>query len=102
MKRIEVSLSAMARMQWTLSMLAIVACLFSVGSIHSHDSGLHSLDSACISCDLEDLSSHGATVAASPASTENISFIEPAVSMAEVHITAVDKAAPIRAPPFSS
>ena len=105
MKRIEVSLngvSAMTRMQWILSMLAIVACLFSVGSVHSHDNGLHALDSACISCDLEDLSSHGAAVTGSSTSTENLALIEPAVSMATVHILAAHKSAPIRAPPIFS
>jgi len=82
--------------------LAIVACLYSVGSVHSHEAGLHSLDSACISCDLEDVSSHGATFADASTSTENLAFIEPAASLAVVHVTASKNSAPIRAPPTHS
>jgi len=105
MKRSDINIfgtNAMARLQWTLSMLAIVACLFSVASVHSHESGLHALDSACISCDLEDVTSHGATVISASATTENLSSIEPAASLAFVHITAVKNSTPIRAPPTHS
>jgi len=92
-------LNAMQRMQWMLSVLAIVACLYSVDSVHSHEAGLHSLDSACISCDLEDGSSHGATFADASTSTENLAFIEPAASLAVVHVAAAKNRTHIRATP---
>lgn len=105
MKRSEVSLhgvKAMRRMQWMLSMLAIVACLLSVASVHSHDSGLHALDSACISCDLEDVTSHGAAVSALPTKALDLSDIEPAVSQQSITVEATRSTAPIRAPPIHS
>jgi len=105
MKRSDINIfgtNAMARLQWTLSMLAIVACLFSVASVHSHESGLHALDSACISCDLEDVTSHGATVIAASATTENLSSIQPVAIQASGFTAVANSAASIRAPPLFS
>jgi len=105
MKRSEVSLhgvNAMRRMQWMFSMLAIVACLLSVGSLHSHDSGLHALDSACISCDLEDVTSHGAAVSALPTKSLDLSDIVSVGSQQSITVAATRSTTPIRAPPIYS
>jgi hypothetical protein len=95
-------LNTMCRMQWMLSMLAIIGCLWSVAGIHSHDDGLHALESACISCDLEDITSHGAAAAAMQCSKSNISHNEPVVSPAAFIIAVRSATAPIRAPPSYS
>jgi len=95
-------LNAVSRMQWMVSMLAIVGCLWSAGTVHNHDGGLYALDSVCISCDLEDLVAHGAAVTTTVAITSSLSHIEPAVSAAAYHVTAARAAASIRAPPFFS
>ena len=92
----------MRRMQWMLSMLAVAICLYSVADIHSHDDGLHALDSACISCDLEDVTSHGAAVSAVPTRSLDLSDIEPAVSQQLITVESRRSATPIRAPPISS
>lgn len=92
----------MRRMQWMLSMLAVAICLYSVASIHSHDDGLYALDSACISCDLENVTSHSAAVSVVPARLSDLSDIEPAVSQVSLTIAATRSAAPIRAPPIYS
>jgi len=95
-------LNSLRRMQWTLSMLAFVGCLWSVASIHSHEAGLHALDSACISCDLEDIVSHGAVVdvVASPLSA--LTSIEPIASQSALFIAAARASDFIRAPPVFS
>jgi len=94
--------SVIPRMQWMLSMLAIIACLYSVGSVHSHEDGLHALDNVCISCDLEDVSSHGAACSDASTSKENLALIEPAASLAVGQITAAKNSTPIRASPALS
>jgi len=99
MKWTGANLNAMRRMQWMLSMLAVVACLWSVGSVHSHDAGLHSQDSACISCDLEDVTSHGTLFSSYSVATENLVLIKATDFWSERHVTAVKNSAPIRAPP---
>ncbi len=95
-------LNTMRRMQWMLSMLAVVACLWSVASIHSHDDGLHALDSACISCDLEDAVTHGAAVAIALCVAPNLSHTEPVASQPVLHIAVARASALIRAPPVFS
>jgi len=95
-------LSTMRRMQWTLSMLAIVGCLWSVASIHSHDDGLYALDSVCISCDLEDIASHGAVTAIVLRLRSKLSHIQPAVSQAARYIAVARASDSIRAPPVFS
>ncbi|NWF37417.1 hypothetical protein F3F93_11775 [Mariprofundus sp. KV] len=101
----EVSLhgvNLMRRMQWMLSMLAIAVCLFSVGSLHSHESGLHALESACVSCDLEDVTSHSAAVSVAPTQSLDLSDITSAVSKQSITVAATRSATPIRAPPIYS
>jgi hypothetical protein len=95
-------LNTMRRMQWMLSMLAIVGCLWSVANVHSHDDGLHVLESACISCDLEDIASHGAAVTIALRSTPNLSYIEPVASQTALYVAVARVSAPIRAPPVFS
>ena len=95
-------LSIMRRMQWMLSILAVVACLWSVASIHSHDDGMYALESACISCDLEDIASHGAAVIVALRSTPNLSHIEPTASQAALHVAVARVTDSIRAPPAFS
>jgi hypothetical protein len=92
----------MHRVQWMLSMLAIVGCLWSVASIHSHDDGLHALESGCISCDFEDVVSHGTVVAIAQRSTSNLSQIKPVASQSALNVAAKATTAPIRAPPIIS
>ena len=41
-------------------MLAMLGCLLAASQLHAHEAGLHDVDHACISCDLEDIVSHGA------------------------------------------
>jgi len=94
------SLNTLRRMQWMLSMLAVVACLWSVASIHSHDDGLHALDSACISCDFEDVASHGVAVALCV--PPSLSHIEPVAFQPALHVAVARTSAPIRAPPVFS
>lgn len=90
------------RTQWMLSMLAVAICLYSVASIHSHDDGLYALDSVCISCDLEDVTSHSAAVSVVPARSSDLSAIEPAAFQQPAAVVATRSAAPIRAPPIYS
>ncbi|NWF38882.1 hypothetical protein F3F96_07005 [Mariprofundus sp. NF] len=94
--------NTMRRMQWMLSMLAIVVCLFSVGSLHSHESGLHVLDSACISCDLENVTSHGAAISAVPTKSLDLSDVAAVVSQQSITVATTRSSAPIRAPPIYS
>jgi len=96
------AMNSMHRLQWFFAMLAIAGCLFSVATIHSHDDGLHALESHCISCDLEDVTSHGAVVTLLQAVAPTSSHIEPLVLKAAVVIAARPAGAPIRAPPFYS
>ena len=95
-------LNSLRRVQWMLSMLAIVVCLWSVATLHSHDAGLHALDSACISCDLEDITSHGATVTVAVAAAPGLSYIEQVIPPVTAYLAAARIAAPIRAPPVFS
>ena len=95
-------LHAMRRLQWICSMLAVVGCLYSVASIHNHDDGLHALDSACISCDLEDVASHGAATSLVFAATANLAHIEPGISQAAAYVAVMRISAFIRAPPVYS
>lgn len=83
-------------------MLAIASCLFSAAAIHSHDDGLHALDSHCISCDLEDVTSHGAAITAVQIAASNLSQIVPAAFQAAQFIAVGSPATAIRAPPFYS
>lgn len=46
--------------QLVLSTLAILMCLYSVGSIHQHEKGYYNLQSECVICDVESLLAHGA------------------------------------------
>ncbi|WP_072659551.1 hypothetical protein [Mariprofundus micogutta] len=104
MKRIEAGLSFnwMHRMPWGLSMLALVACLWSAGSIHSHEAGLHSAESACISCDLEDISTHGAALSVSAAVTEPPFMLEPVAFQPSMFIVKTGSSLLVRAPPSIS
>ena len=43
-----------------LGLLAISGVLLAASQLHVHETGLHDIDHACISCDLKDLVSHGA------------------------------------------
>ncbi len=95
-------LSSVRRMQWMFSMLAIVGCIWSVATVHSHDDGLHALDSACISCDLEDIVSHGAVAVAILRPASNLTHIQPAASQAIGYIAVARVSNSIRAPPVFS
>lgn len=95
-------LNTMRRMQWMFSMLAIVGCLWSVASIHSHNDGLHALDSACISCDLEDVASHGKAVTVAFSLISNLSHIEPDAFQTALYAAATRLSGTIRAPPVFS
>ncbi len=90
------------RMQWMLSMVALLLCLWSVASVHSHESGLHTLGDSCISCNLEDVTAHGSGITLVVQPNPNLSFIEPTRSFAALRAAAARAAAPIRAPPLFS
>ncbi|RLL52233.1 hypothetical protein D8Y20_07455 [Mariprofundus sp. EBB-1] len=96
------SLSAMRRLQWICSMLAVVGCLYAVASIHSHDDGLHALGGSCISCSLEDVAAHGAAPSVVFDATANLSHIDSAISQAAAYVAVASISALIRAPPFFS
>jgi len=105
MKRVAANiraLNSMHRMQWLFAVLAIAGCLFSASAVHSHEDGLHALGSHCISCDLEDVTSHGATTAVRQATIPNLAQIEPAAFQRTFFIAVRSSAASIRAPPFYS
>jgi len=38
----------------------MLSCLIAASQLHAHEAGLHDVEHACISCDLEDIVSHGA------------------------------------------
>jgi len=38
----------------------MLGCLLAATQLHAHETGLHDIDHGCISCDLEDVLSHGA------------------------------------------
>ncbi|MFC1536701.1 hypothetical protein ACFL19_00440 [Pseudomonadota bacterium] len=52
------------RVKLLLSTIAMLGCLMAASQLHAHESGLHDIDHACISCDLEDVVSHGAVTSA--------------------------------------
>lgn len=99
MKWSALNLKVKGRMQWMLSMLAVVACLFSIASIHHHESGFHALDDACISCDLEDVSSHGVVLSIVSRETGGLSCIMPDQFRSSLLIASVSNPDSIRAPP---
>ena len=83
-------------------MLAIVGCLYSIASIHHHDDGIHALDNACISCDLEDITTHGGSVSAALQHATDLSHVVPTVSQSSITVALTRSATPIRAPPLYS
>ena len=58
-KRTLLELSLVNKFKLLLSMVALLGCLLAASQLHAHEAGLHDIDHICLSCDLEDVASHG-------------------------------------------
>lgn len=83
-------------------MLALIGCLLAAASsLHAHEQGLYDIDHACISCDLEDMSAHGALPAAAAVAAPQV--LSARTESVCTHIATADPVRlPIRAPPLNS
>ncbi len=43
----------------------MLGCLLAASQLHAHEFGLHTLNHTCISCDIDDITAHGAAPASS-------------------------------------
>lgn len=89
------------QLQWMLSALAIVVCLYSTSIVHYHETGFHAAETDCISCNLEEVTAHGSILSKSPAHPSH--FVEAAhKALVEISFAkAVDIVFEARAPPLS-
>jgi len=94
-------LELIGKFKLLLGMLAMLGCLLAATQLHAHEAGLHDIDHACISCDLEDVLSHGAVPAllfslnAQPAESVITAYITHAYTVSQSFSS-------IRAPPLHS
>lgn len=84
-----------------LNMLAMLGCLLAASQLHAHETGLHDVDHACISCDVEDIAAHGAAPTAFFLFQQQLLTTEVFVCLSSlpVQVTAFGT---IRAPPYFS
>jgi len=67
--------------------------------LHAHETGLHDIDHACISCDLEDVFSHGA-IPSSPFSLKTQPVESKTAAYTTYTYTISQSFSSIRAPPL--
>lgn len=84
-----------------LGMLAMFGCLLAASQLHAHESGIHDQNHTCISCDIDDITAHGAAPANSLLLQKKaIEGVELRYAISVSYQLAVHSA--IRAPPYSS
>ncbi|MDT8376284.1 MAG: hypothetical protein RQ867_06020 [Mariprofundaceae bacterium] len=84
-----------------LNMLAMLGCLLAASQLHAHETGLHDVDHACISCDLEDITAHGVAPTATFALADRTSDVEVCSYTACASVPHLSFTS-IRAPPLLS
>jgi len=89
------------QLQWLLSALAIVVCLYSTSSVHYHEAGFHAAGTGCISCNLEELTAHGSILSKTPSHPSHFEEI-PHIALARISFAkAINVVFKARAPPLS-
>jgi len=54
------------KLKFVLSIVALLGCLMAAAEVHAHETGLHDVEHTCLSCDFEDVVSHGVAVSFTP------------------------------------
>ena len=89
-------------LQLFLSSLALALCLYSVSSLHQHESGYHVAQSDCVSCDIETLLAHGAVTSSASVQTPVLLSIPYVARIKNFSRVEASFAYAARAPPLNS